>query len=49
VKNEADIPVVQAICRNYFGEVPMLVVKADICRADLLVEIEAELIATPKK
>jgi len=48
VKNEADIPAVQVICRNYFGEVPMLVVKADICRADLLVEIETELIASPK-
>ncbi len=42
VKNEADIPVVKAICLNHFGEVPMNFVKADICREDLLVEIEAE-------
>lgn len=42
VKNEADIPAVKAICRNHFGEVPLSFVQADICREDLLVEIEAE-------
>lgn len=42
VKNEADIPVVKAICRNHFGKVPLSFVRADICREDLLVEIEAE-------
>lgn len=45
VKNEEDIPTVKEICLNHFGEVPMSFVKADICRADLLVEIEAEKIA----
>ena len=42
VKNEEDIPTVKAICLNHFEEVPMSFVKADICRDDLLVEIEAE-------
>lgn len=42
VKNENDFPIVKTICREYFGEIPMCFVKADICRADLLVEIEAE-------
>ena len=45
VKNQEDIPVVKAICRDYYGEVPMAFIKADICRADLLVEIEAEMIS----
>ena len=45
VKNEDDIPTVKVICGNHFGEVPMTFVKADICRADLLVEIEAEMIS----
>ncbi|MDP2890184.1 MAG: dioxygenase, partial [Bacteroidota bacterium] len=48
VKNEADIPVVKAICRNHFGEVPLSFVQADICREDLLVEIEAEKIGYDK-
>lgn len=42
VKNEADIPTVKTLCRNHFGEVPLSFVRADICREDLLVEIEAE-------
>lgn len=42
VKNEEDIPNVKAICLDHFGEVPMSFVTADICRADLLVEIEVE-------
>jgi len=45
VKNEEDIPAVKVICQGYFGAVPMTFVKADICRADLLVEIEAEIIS----
>ena len=48
VKNEADIPAVKAICLNHFGEVPMSFVRADICREDLLVEIEAEKIGYDK-
>jgi enamine deaminase RidA (YjgF/YER057c/UK114 family) len=45
IKNEEDIPTVKAICLDHFGEVPMSFVKADICRADLLIEIEAEKIS----
>lgn len=45
VKNEEDIPTVKVICENHFRAVPMSFVKADICRADLLVEIEAEMIS----
>lgn len=45
VKNEEDIPAVKVICQGNFGAVPMTFVKADICRADLLVEIEAEMIS----
>jgi enamine deaminase RidA (YjgF/YER057c/UK114 family) len=48
VKNEADIPAVKAICRNHFGKVPLSFVQADICREDLLVEIEAEKIGYKK-
>lgn len=43
VKNEADIPVVESICGAHFGPVPMTIVCADICRENLLVEIEAEM------
>jgi enamine deaminase RidA (YjgF/YER057c/UK114 family) len=42
VKNEEDIPTVKRICLEHFGEVSMGFLKADICREDLLVEIEAE-------
>lgn len=45
VKEEKDIPKVKSICREHFGHVPITFVKADICRADLLVEIEAEKIS----
>jgi len=45
VKNEEDIAAVKVICENHFGLIPMTFVKADICRADLLVEIEAEMIS----
>lgn len=40
IKREADYPVVKDICRKFFGEIPILFVKADICRSNLLVEIE---------
>lgn len=44
VKNTEDIPVVKAICLGYYRNVPITFVRADICRADLLVEIEAEMV-----
>lgn len=43
VKYREDIPLVKTIVKQKFGEVPVIVVQAEICRCDLLVEIEAEL------
>lgn len=43
VKNRADIPKIKSICLSHFGNAPVTFVKADICRDDLLVEIEAEM------
>lgn len=45
VKNQEDIFVVKTICSGYFRNVPITFVQADICRADLLVEIEAEMVS----
>ena len=44
VKNQEDIPLVKAICLDHFGNVPTTFVQADICRENLLVEIEAEMV-----
>jgi len=40
VKRRGDLPVVKKICQQSFGNVPSHFVKADICRDDLLVELE---------
>lgn len=45
VKNRNDISQVKEICARYFGEVPVSYVQADICRNDLLVEIEGEMVS----
>ncbi len=45
VKYKDDISTVKAICNEAFGNVPATFVVADICRDNLLVEIEAELIS----
>jgi enamine deaminase RidA (YjgF/YER057c/UK114 family) len=45
VKYKKDIDTVRGICQSYFGEVPITYVVADICRDNLLVEIEAELVS----
>jgi len=42
VKNRKDISKVKMICTEHFGNVPTTFVQADICRDNLLVEIEAE-------
>jgi hypothetical protein len=42
VKNRNDISIVKNICANHYGNIPMNFVQADICRDNLLVEIEAE-------
>ena len=48
VKNQKDFPVVRSICKEYFPTVPTSFIEADICRDDLLVEIEAELLIKDK-
>lgn len=45
VKYKTDIPKVKAICSQFYGNTPATYVVADICRDNLLVEIEAELIS----
>lgn len=41
IKNREDYSVVSEICNKFYPEVPLLVVVADVCRKELLVEIEA--------
>ncbi|MGD9126100.1 MAG: dioxygenase [Planctomycetia bacterium] len=41
VKNRADYPVVRSLCEARLGQIPTIYVIADVCRNDLLVEIEA--------
>lgn len=42
VKNQEDFEEVKNICADHFPDVPSLFIQADICRDELLVEIEAE-------
>lgn len=42
VKDQDDFGVVKNICREHFPETPAVYIEADICRDELLVEIEAE-------
>lgn len=44
VKNSIDIPKVKKICKNSFINVPALYVVSDVCREELLVEIEGMII-----
>jgi hypothetical protein len=37
-----DLKVVRQICNEHFPGIPALFIEADICRDDLLMEIEAE-------
>ena len=41
LKNESDYPIVKSLCDKHFGILGGIYVKADICRNNLLVEIEA--------
>ncbi len=43
VKEESKISVVKNICEDHFGQIPSLYLVSDICREDLLVEIEGVL------
>jgi enamine deaminase RidA (YjgF/YER057c/UK114 family) len=40
VKRARDIPVVRRVCEAAYGPIPALYLRADVCRAELLVEIE---------
>ncbi len=42
VKNQEHFAEVREICSNHFPHVPSIYIEADICREDLLMEIEAE-------
>ena len=41
LKNESDYSVVKSLCDNHYGKDIGFIIKADICRNNLLVEIEA--------
>lgn len=43
VKRLDDIGLVKEFCKKYYGDTPALYVKADVCRDNLLVEIEGEM------
>lgn len=42
IKRKADFDIVRKICNDHFPGVPSVLIEADICRDDLLMEIEAE-------
>jgi hypothetical protein len=42
VKNQENFTKVKSICKARFPEVPAIYIQSDICRDNLLVEIEAE-------
>lgn len=42
IKREEDMNTVMKICKEHYGDIPVLYIKADICRDELLVEIEGE-------
>jgi len=44
VKRTADFPAVRRLCTDAFGNIPAVYVQADICRPELLVEIEGALV-----
>jgi enamine deaminase RidA (YjgF/YER057c/UK114 family) len=46
VKNQEDFARVEAICNERFKGIPAIYIEADICRDNLLVEIEAEFTKT---
>jgi hypothetical protein len=42
VNNQDDFTKVRTICKEHFPEVPAVFIESDMCRDNLLVEIEAE-------
>ena len=45
VKHANDIPIVRRLCESAFGDVPAVFVTADVCRDELLVELEGTVVA----
>jgi hypothetical protein len=44
IKNAKDFPVIKRTFKSHFGKLPVVYIIADICRNDLLVEIEGKVI-----
>ncbi|HRX12977.1 MAG TPA: hypothetical protein P5210_15045, partial [Draconibacterium sp.] len=44
IKNRKDFPVIKRTFKSHFGKLPVVYIIADICRNDLLVEIEGKVI-----
>lgn len=42
IKRQSDFEKVKKICKSYFNGAPSVFIEADVCRENLLVEIEAE-------
>lgn len=49
IRNKSDFGIVKEICNKHFPDVPAIYIQADICRDDLLVEIEAEAVVQFRK
>jgi enamine deaminase RidA (YjgF/YER057c/UK114 family) len=45
IKKQSDFEVVRKICDSYFSDAPAVYIQADVCRTNLLVEIEAEFLS----
>jgi len=46
VKRTEDIPVVREVCEAAYGSIPAIYVTADVCRDELLVELEGSLVVS---
>ncbi len=44
IKSKIDFPAVEKVFNQYYGNLPVVYIIADICREDLLVEIEGKVI-----
>lgn len=44
VKNKSDYPIIQQTLKKHLGDLPAVYILADVCRDDLLVEIEGKVI-----
>jgi len=47
IKNQEDYAKVKAVCEDILGELPAIYAQADVCRPDLLVEIEGVAFGSP--